>query len=179
MLVTELGMAISRNEEQPQNALSPMLVTEFGMAISRNERQPTNALKPMFVTEFGMAISCNELHHENALSQIIFVPSFILYCSISHPFNNLFPSLLYFAPNSSVTASAKSSFVTLVESTSSSMTFGFRGFSTANRRKDTCERFLWVLAIVKRLTRVLMSGDCEGNTSFKEGTRRKVTVIAF
>ena len=172
-------MAISRNEEQPQNALSPMLVTEFGMAISRNERQPTNALKPMFVTEFGMAISCNELHHENALSQIIFVPSFILYCSISHPFNNLFPSLLYFAPNSSVTASAKSSFVTLVESTSSSMTFGFRGFSTANRRKDTCERFLWVLAIVKRLTRVLMSGDCEGNTSFKEGTRRKVTVIAF
>lgn len=122
----------------------------------------------MLVMEFGMAISCNELHHENALSQIIFVPSFILYCSISHPFNNLFPSLLYFAPNSSVTASAKSSFVTLVESTSSSMTFGFRGFSTANRRKDTCERFLWVLAIVKRLTRVLMSGDCEGNTSLRK-----------
>ena len=57
--------------------------------------------------------------------------------------------------------------MTSVESTSSTTAFGFSGFSTANRRKDTCERFLWVLAIVKRLTRVLMSGDGDGYTCFK------------
>ena len=42
--ITLLGMDIYFNEEQPQNALSPMLVTLEGMTISDRERQDGEAI---------------------------------------------------------------------------------------------------------------------------------------
>ena len=52
--ITLLGMDIYFNEEQKENAQSPMLVTLEGMTISDRERQPENARSPMLVTLEGM-----------------------------------------------------------------------------------------------------------------------------
>ena len=121
---------------------------------------------PILVTEFEIFILQIFLYPIKAKLQITFVPSFMLYSFIFTPFNRRFPSLLYFAPNSSSTAFARSSSVTSVESIS--IFSGFCGFLTANRRKETCESDLCMSAMVKRLTRVLMSTSCEGKTFFNK-----------
>ena len=118
-----------------------------------------------------MDISCKYGCKKNAPLHITFVPFLILYLYsfiLFGTFSNRFPSLLYFAPNPSSTAFARSSFVTLVDSFSFfiSIFSGLCGFLTANRRKETCESDLCMSAIVKRQTRELMSEFCEGNTSF-------------
>ena len=43
MLVTELGMVMDVNPEQPLNALMPMLVTEFGIVMNVKLEHPSNA----------------------------------------------------------------------------------------------------------------------------------------
>ena len=58
MLVTESGIMILVNEEQPQKALSPIVVTELGIVM--NEKQSKKALSSIFVTESGIMIPVNE-----------------------------------------------------------------------------------------------------------------------
>ena len=119
----------------------------------------------MFAMLDGIVICCKKLQPLNAFSQMTFVLSFILYFSTFGALNNRFPSELYFAPNSSIMAVLRSSLVTFVEISSST---GFLGFPIASKRVETLARFLWVTAIVKRLTRVLMSTSCEGKTFFNK-----------
>ena len=60
MLVTESGIMILVNEEQPQKALSPIVVTELGIVMLANEKQSKKALSSIFVTESGIMIPVNE-----------------------------------------------------------------------------------------------------------------------
>ena len=57
------------------NGLPFKLITLLGMDIYFNEEQRENAPSPMLVTLEGMTISDRELQKENALSHIILVPS--------------------------------------------------------------------------------------------------------
>ena len=102
------------------------------------ELQPPNAQNPIDWRLEGKVREVKDLQRLNAQSQITRVPFRTVYSvSVLFPFNNLFPSLLYITPNSSFTPSAKSSSVTLVESTSSSTNSGYFKFS---KRKDTLLR---------------------------------------
>ena len=51
MLVTELGIVIEVNEEQPLKAAPPMLVTELGIVIEVNEEQ-IKYLQPIITQYF-------------------------------------------------------------------------------------------------------------------------------
>ena len=78
--ITLLGMDIYFNEEQLENAHSPILVTLFGMTMLDRELQPENALTPMLVTLSGMTMLVRELQEENALSHIIVKQKWMKLC---------------------------------------------------------------------------------------------------
>lgn len=51
IVVTESGISMSINDEQPVNACSPILITEFGIITFVNDVQSPNALLSILVTE--------------------------------------------------------------------------------------------------------------------------------
>ncbi len=65
MDVTEDGIDSERNEEHPENALSPIDVTEYGIDKDSSDVQYEKALEPMAVTEDGIDTDCNR-QPENA-----------------------------------------------------------------------------------------------------------------
>ena len=137
ILVTLFGMWMDLRLLQSTNAPFPILVTLSGMWMEERLKQCPIAPSPIFVTLSGMWMEESCSHAPNALSHITLVPFLIVYFShkLQSAFNNLFPSLLYFTPNSSFTAFFKSSLVTSVLNTSSSI-----GFSTPNNRNEHMER---------------------------------------
>ena len=60
--VTEEGIVICVNDEQPEKAKSPIEVTEEGIVICVNDEHPLKAPSPIEVTEEGIVIFVNDEH---------------------------------------------------------------------------------------------------------------------
>ena len=159
IVVTLFGIFMLVRESHPEKALSPIVVTLFGIFMLVRESHPPKALSPIVVTLLGVFMTVRDLQRIKALSPITFTPSLIEYLSFNlfGALSNLFQSLLYFTPNSSLTAFFKSSSVTSVLHISSSFgfciffSFGFCssssfGFCTPNNLKEHMDKSFLALA---------------------------------
>ena len=80
LLFSETFIAV--NDEQSENALSPIVATLSGMAIEVKEEHSRNALSSIVVTLSGMMMEVKEEHFQNAHFPIVVIPSLITALSI-------------------------------------------------------------------------------------------------